>query len=478
MVATPNICLDPPANQRDIPRLTLRPGQVTGLLDQLHRFWQRFAPLFQRREQRELGLTYLQGRLMDGDKRYTQPMARRLGVNNVRTLQNFVGASPWDDLAVLEKHQQAVQETLADAEALVIIDGTGFPRKGTESAGVARQYCNETGKVDNCQVGIFLAYASPRGYSLLDRRLYLPEEWFSPAYAAHRQRCGIPKNLTYRTHPELAWEMIAEVHGRGAVTFQWVLGDEEFGRDTNLLDRVAGLGKWYFMEVPVNTRVWRDRPATVVPAWQGRGRKPTRERLAEGAPIAQTVTEVKAGLAPEAWQRYTLHEGSKGPLVADIACVRVVVVRDDLPGPDVWLVIRQNVATGETKYFLSNAPQDTSPAKLAWLSAARWPVEQAIEDCKDELKLNQYAMRSWRGWYHHVTLVMIAHLFLVTVQQTLKADAPALTVSQARLLLQAVLPKPVFDAQAALAVLRQVQRANHAAYLSHRRKTLQKLGVT
>jgi hypothetical protein len=189
MVATPNICLDPPANQRDIPRLTLRPGQVTGLLDQLHRFWQRFAPLFQRREQRELGLTYLQGRLMDGDKRYTQPMARRLGVNNVRTLQNFVGASPWDGLAVLEEHQQAVQETLADAEELVIIDGTGFPRKGTESAGVARQYCNETGKVDNCQVGIFLAYASPRGYSLLDRRLYLPEEWFSPAYAAHRQLC-------------------------------------------------------------------------------------------------------------------------------------------------------------------------------------------------------------------------------------------------------------------------------------------------
>jgi SRSO17 transposase len=348
MVATPNICLDPPANRRDIPLLTLRPGQVTGLLDQLHRFWQRFAHLFQRREQRELGLTYLQGRLMDGDKRYTQPMARRLGVKNVRTLQNFVGASPWDDLAVLEEHRRAVQETLGGAEELVIIDGTGFPRKGTESAGVARQYCNETGKVDNCQVGIFLAYASPRGYSLLDRRLYLPEEWFSPAYAERRRRCGIPKDLTFRTHPELAWEMIAAVHGRGVVTFRWVLGDEEFGRDTGLPDRVAGPGKWYFMEVPVNTRVWQERPATVVPAWQGRGRKPTRERLAEGAPTAQTVAEVKAGLAPEAWQRYTLHEGSKGPLVADIAYVRVVAVRDDLPGPDVWPVIRRNVATGET----------------------------------------------------------------------------------------------------------------------------------
>ena len=478
MYATIGISLQPPEGRREIPILTLKPEQINGLLERLQTFWKRFALLFQRREQREWGLKYLRGRLMEGEKRYTQPLARRLGEKNVRAMQNFIGASPWEDQALVEEHQRVVQETLGESEGVVIMDATGFPRKGSESAGVARQYCSETGKVDNCQVGVFLAYASSRGYTLLDRRLYLPEVWFSPEYGPRRQRCGIPAALSFRTHQELAWEMVEGVHRRGVVTFRWVLGDEEFGRDTALLDRIDGLGYWYFMEVPVDTRVWQERPRTEVPEWGGRGRKPCRERLAPGAPPPQTVAEVVATLPSQAWKRYTLHEGSKGPLVADVACVRVVAVRDGLPGPEVWLVIRRDVLSGETKYFVSNAPQETPEARLAWLSAARWPVEQSIEDCKDELKLNQYAMRSWRGWYHHVTLIMIAHFFLVTVQQDLKEDAPVLTVSQARLLLQAVLPKPIFDAEAALEALRQIQRANHAAYLSHRKRTLKKLGIT
>jgi len=478
MHATSGIALEPPASQREIPILTLKPAQIRGLLERLQTFWKRFASLFQRREQREWGLKYLQGRLMDGEKRYTQPLARHLGEKNVRAMQNFIGASPWDDQALLEEHQQAVQETLGEPEGLVIMDGTGIPRKGSESAGIARQYCNETGKIDNCQVGVFLAYASPRGYTLLDRRLYLPEEWFSPEYAERRQRCGIPDTLSLHTHQELAWEMLEGVHQRRVVTFRWVLGDEEFGRDTTLLDRVAGLGYWYLMEVPVDTRIWPERPQAEVPEWKGRGRKPCRARLVAEAPAPKTVVEVGDQLPAEAWQRYTLHEGSKGPLVADVACVRVVAVRNGLPGSEVWLVIRRDVLRGEMKYFLSNAPPETPVTQLAWLSAARWPVEQSIEDCKDELKMNQYAMRSWRGWYHHMTLVMIAHLFLVSVQQALKEDAPALTVSQARLLLQAVLPRPVFDVEAALEALRQIQRTNHMAYLSHRKRTLKKLGVT
>lgn len=141
-------------------------------------------------------------------------------------------------------------------------------------------------------------------------------------------------------------------------------------------------------------------------------------------------------------------------------------------------MIRRDVLSKRIKYFISNAPPEADEARLAWLTAARWPVERAIEDSKDELKMNQYAMRSWRGWYHHITLMMIAHLFLVSVQQALKEDAPALTVSQARFLLQAVLPKPVFDVEAALQALRQIQRSNYAAYLSHRKRVLRKLNET
>ena len=473
MYATQGIALEPPPELRDPPVLNLQPEQVEGILGKLSQFWQRFAHIFQRREQRKWGLKYISGRMMVGKKYFTNAIAGRVGEKNVRAMQNFIGASPWDDQAMVVEHQQVAQETLGHPEGCIIMDGSGFPRKGTESAGIVRQYCNELGKVDNCQVGIYLAYSSPKGYTLLDRRLYLPEKWFSDEYATGWQRCGIPEETPFLTHQELALEMLEGVNQRGVVTFQWVLGDEEFGRDTQLLDSIAGIQKPYFMQVPVNTRVWLERPETEIPEWKGHGRKPTRKQLVEGAPPPQRVD--KLSLPAEQYQRYTLHEGSKGPLVADVACMRVVAVRDGLPGPEVWLVIRHDVLSGEWRYFLSNAPVETQEEQLAWLSAARWPVEKSIEDCKDELKMNQYAMRSWLGWYHHMTLIMIAHLFLVTLQQDLGEQTPGLTVPQARMLLEAVLPRRVFDVDAALEDLRRIQIANHRSYLSHRRNTLRKL---
>ena len=476
MYATPGIVLEPPPELREPPVLNLQPEQVEGILDKLHEFWQRFARLFQRREQHEWGLKYISGRIMVGKKYFTNAIARRVGEKNERAMQNFIGASPWDDQAMVVEHQQVTQETLGYPEGCIIMDGSGVARKGTESAGIARQYCNEIGKVDNCQVGIYLAYSSPKGYTLLDRRLYLPEKWFSDEYATRWKRCGIPEETPFLTHQELALEMLEGVNQRGVVTFQWVLGDEEFGRDTKLLDNIAGIGKPYFMQIPVNTRVWLERPETEIPEWKGRGRKPTRRQLVEGAPPPQRVDELS--LPAEQYQRYTLHEGSKGPLVADVACMRVVAVRDGLPGPEVWLVIRHDVLSGEWRYFLSDAPVETQQAQFAWLSAARWPVERSIEDCKDELKMNQYAMRSWLGWYHHMTLIMIAHLFLVTLQQVLGEQTPGLTVPQARMLLEAVLPRRVFDANAALDDLRRIQLANHRSYLSHRRHTLRRLVAT
>lgn len=472
MYAIPGIALEPPPELQDPPLLSLQPEQVDGILGKLDHFWQRFAPLFQRREQSEWGVKYISGRFMVGEKYFTNAIARRVGEKSERAMQNFIGASPWDDQALIVEHQSVTQETIGHPEGYIIMDGSGFPRKGTESAGVARQYCNQTGKVDNCQVGVYLAYSSPKGYTLLDRYLHLPEEWFSSEYAARRQRCGIPEETTFRTHQESALEMLKGVLQRGVVTFKWVLGDEEFGRDTWLLDQIADTGKWYFTQVPANTRVWLERPKTGIPAWKGRGRRPSRVVLVEGEP-PQRVDEVS--LCPEHYQRYTLHEGGKGPLVADVASIPVVAVRDGLPGPEVWLVIRHDVSSGECRYFLSNAPKETQQSQLAWLSAARWPVERSIEDCKDELRMNQYAMRSWHGWHHHMTLVMIAHLFLVTLQQDFQEQAPALTVSQARMLLNAVLPRPVFDANAALEVLRKIQVCNHRAYLSNRRLTLRRL---
>lgn len=476
MYATPGIALEPPTELQSPPILNVQPEQVEEILNRLDQFWQNFAPLFQRREQSEWGVKYISGRFMEGDKYFTNAIAHRVGEKNERCMQNFIGASPWDNQDILLEHQCIVQETLGHQEGCIIMDASGFPRKGTESAGVDRQYCNQTGKVENCQVGVYMAYSSPKGYTLLDRCLYLPAKWFGAEYAIRWQRCGIPEGTTFRTHQDLAWDMLWNVHKRGIVTFRWVLGDEEFGGDTRLLDKVAGIGKWYFTEIPANTRAWLHRPKTEVPEWKGHGPRPTRRQLAADEPPPQRVDNIS--LPPEHYQRYTLHEGSKGPLVADVASIRVLAVRNGLPGPEVWLVIRRNVLSGEGKYFLSNAPVETQQSRLAWLSAARWPVERSIEDCKDELKMNQYAMRSWRGWHHHMTLIMVAHLFLVTLQQEFREDMPALTIPQVRTLLKAVLPKPVFDAEAALEVLSRIQICNYQAYLSHRRDTLRRLKDT
>ena len=220
--------------------------------------------------------------------------------------------------------------------------------------------------------------------------------------------------MTFRTHPELAGEMVAGLRARGALPARGALCDEGFGRDTALLDRLAAEGLWYLAEVPHTTRVWRERPATGVPGGTGQGRPRTRVRVDAAAPAPIEVGALAASLPPTAWRRRLLSEGAKGPLVAEVACVRAVAVRERLPGPAVWVVLRRSLGPGaELKAFLSNAPADTPAQTLAQRSAARWPVERAIEEGKGEVGLDHYEVRGWVGWHHHVTLSFLAHHFLV-----------------------------------------------------------------
>jgi SRSO17 transposase len=263
---------------------------------------------------------------------------------------------------------------------------------------------------------VFLAYASVHGYALLDRRLYLPQDWFEEAYAERRRACGVPHDVTFSTKPLLALAMIQQAVASGSLPCQWVCGDEAFGDCPALLDGIAALSKWYFAEVAHDTRVWCERPATAVPPWSGRGRKPTKVQVAVEAPAAVTVAALAAGLDRHAWQRYTIKHGSQGPLVADFAFVRVVGVREGLPGPDVWLVLRRSVSDGELKAYLSNAPQDLAVARLVRVSGRRWPIESSFEVGKQALGMGDYDMRSWRGWHHHMTLVLLAMGFLVRLQ--------------------------------------------------------------
>jgi SRSO17 transposase len=286
---------------------------------------------------------------------------------------------------------------------------------------VKRQYCGEVGKRANCQAGVYLGYASRLGYTLVDRRLYLPQEWVeAEAYAERRRKCGVPADIAFTTKPALGWAMIEAVHQAGTLRCRWVTCDEAFGRDTGFLDQVAGQGLWYFAEVPHDTQVWRQRPATAVPAWAGRGRKPTRVHVVEGAPAAQTVMTVAESLPAAQWSRQTIKEGSQGPLVADCAALRVIAGRGGLPGPEVWLVLRRHVLTGELKTYLSNAPADISLTTLVRLSGMRWPIETCFEDGKQYLGMGDYEVRSWCGWHHHMTLCILAHFFLMRVRLRLK----------------------------------------------------------
>jgi len=355
------------------------------------------------------------------------------------------------------------------------LDGSDFLKQGQESVGVKRQYCGEVGKRANCQAGVYLGYASRQGYTLLDRRLSVPQEWVEDeAYAERRRRCGVPAAVTFKPKPTLGWEMMQAVHQAGTLRARWVTCDEACGRDTSLLDHIDGLGLWYFAEVPHDTQVWQRRPATAVPAWSGQGRKPTRTRVLAGETAPEEVALLAAARPADRWVRCTIKEGSKGPLVARVAALRVMAVREGLPGPEVWLVLRRNRMTGELKTSLCNAPADTPLAALVRLRGMRWPIETCFEDGKQYLGMGDYEVRSWRGWHHHMTLCILAHGFLVRAHLRLK-KAPGLTIPQVQVLLCSILPRRVFDPQAVLEIVAYWQQRNRAAYVSHRKRRIAQL---
>jgi SRSO17 transposase len=465
-----------------VSEMTLTIQDVQELGTELAQYSQLYQDLFSRREQKEQYAIYLQGLMTNLPNKSVETMMLNLYGDDpqaIRNMQHFLSQGSWQDQDILTRHWQEVQQDLGDDNGVVIVDSSGFPKQGKESVAVKRQWCGQLGKRANCQVGVFLSYASQHGYTLLDRRLYLPQEWVEdPAYAQRRAKCGVPATTAFKTQPTLALEMVQGLHQAGVLPFRWLTCDEAFGRDTAFLDQVGQM-VYYLAEVDKDTRLWLTRPQTAVPRPKSnRGRKPTRRQLLEGAPTAQSVTQIAADLPPSAWSRHPIKEGSKGPIVADFACLPAVAVRHGLPGPAVWLVLRRDLNDGQLKFFLSNAPLETPLATLVWLSGMRWPVESCFEHGKQELGLADYQVRSWTGWHHHMTLCILAHFFLVRMQLRLKDKTPKLTLPQAILLLKAALAHPQPDAAQAIEILNYYQRRHEAAYHSHRKRRLAKYHQT
>lgn len=464
--------LPPPSGR--VPVLNIAPRDVEGLGDELKHFHQMFAAGFVRREQRHWALKYSQGQLLELERKSIEPMAVAVAGGNIQAMQQFISQGAWSDDEVLAIHRRAVAETLGRADGVIILDGCDFPKQGHDSVGVARQYCGPLGKLANCQASVVLAYASELGATLLDRRLYLPREWFDPDHRERWQKCGIPDDVAFQTKPALGAEMLAVVMAEGVVPFRWVTMDEGYGAAGYLLDRIHRENKLFFAEIPRDKQAWLRRPKLVPPQVRApTGRPSTRTHLAPDAPPAQRVDAIAVQGRPADWQRFIIHEGSKGALEVEMLARRVVMADEELPGREEWLVVRHPVAQLDPKYwkfYRSNAPAETPLTTLARMTAWRWPVESVIEECKGELGLDHYEVRGWVGWHHHTTMTLLAHHFLVRLRVNRGIDAPALTVSQVRKLLQVVLPKREFDAQDALNELARIQRQNHAAYRSHKKR--------
>lgn len=261
----------------------------------------------------------------------------------------------------------------------------------------------------------------------------------------------MPTTLESKTLPEIALDLLRQAQARGSVRGRWLAGDALYGNSPAFRDGVAALKLYYFTAVSCDTLIWRRQVAQVVPSYSGKGRKPTKLRLKTPSNAPYQVEHLAKRLPKSAWKRTTIKEGSKGPLVSDVAMVRVTEARDGLPGPRLWLIMRRNVAdASDRRFYLSNAPETTTEAELARMLGMRWPVELTFEQGKQEVGMDDYEVRSWQGWHHHMVMVMLAHHFLVWVRVKWQDRAAALTLNQVRLLLVSVLPKAVFDAERAL----------------------------
>jgi SRSO17 transposase len=382
--------------------------ELRRLKPELESFLDRYAPLFGRPEAQDHGRRFVQGLLLGGDRRSVENIAEAIDGCVVRSLQTFITNAPWDANKVLGELRQQVAQEWGDPDAVVVVDETGFPKKGTKSVGVKRQYSGTLGRVENCQVGVFLGYHAGKGHTLVDRRLFLPEEWATDR--ARRHAAGVPGGVIFRTKPELALAMVADAVAAG-LPFKWVTGDSVYGDSPAFCQGVRALEKWYVLDSSADARVWTSQPEVIPP-----GRKPPRGRATTKSRVVTKpgrADEVAAGLPASAWRRVTVAQGSQGPLVYEYAEVRVWFSEEGQPsGPERLLVRRSLGQEPELKYHRTNAPTEVTLGMLASIRSRRWTVEQDFQSGKGECGLDEYETRGWVGWHHHTALSVLALWFL------------------------------------------------------------------
>ncbi len=400
--------------------------QLRALKPELDRFLDRYAPLFGRDENQAHARRFVRGLLHQGERRNIENIAEALDGGPVRSLQAFVTTGVWHDRALPAELRRDVLAVLAEEDAVWNSDETGFPKKGSKSVGVKRQYSGTLGRTDNCQVGVFANYCSSRGHTFMDRRLFLPEEWV--ADTARRTAAGAPEGVVFRTKPALALEMLAQAVAEG-IPFRWAGGDSVYGDNPTFVQGVRASGKWYVLDISCDTLVWTEAPQVLAAADRPRprrGRPPTKP-LVVGE--RRRVDELVAALPGTAWRRVVVGDGSQGPRMYEYAEVSVWFCEDELPGPAERLFVRRPLGQvadrKEWKYHRSNAPVDVPLGKVARVRGTRWTIEEDIRCGKGECGLDEYETRGWVGWHHHTALSLLALAFLVLQKQRLGGERSA-----------------------------------------------------
>jgi len=390
--------LDHPQAQTLLQDAHLRPADIAECSERLHQFVQRYLPCFYRAEQRRHAQTILHGKLTGLQRKTTEPIAHQAGLQR-RPLQLFVGAGQWDDQAVLSELRHHVGEELADAAATFVLDGSGFPKQGDASCGVSRQWCGRLGKLDNCQVGVFVAYAAPRGCALVDSGLYLPQAW--AADRPRRAATYVPATVTFQEKWRIGLEQLDRV--RHELPGRWVAGDDEFGRCTELRGQLRLRSLRYVLDVPCNTLV-RDPSERRPPARpEGKSRRPLFER------VDHWVARQPNGR----WRTVTVRDGAKGPLRVKVLLATVQVKDEDgCVGPRERLAVFRSLEDKPRTWYTLSNDKEAKRAVLAGVHGSRHRIEELLEQAKQEVGLSHYEVRSWTGWHHHMTLSLLALWFL------------------------------------------------------------------
>jgi SRSO17 transposase len=377
------------------------PAVFRDVQPRLEEFLEPFVARLRQAEQKAHARTYVAGLLSSLERKNVEAIAY-LHDQERMALQKFVGCSPWDHGPLAAELARQIGAELGEADGVIVFDPSAHPKKGTESVGVQRQWCGRLGKIENCQVGVYMAYVSRTEQALADVRLYLPESWAKDR--KRRKKAGVPKEVRFQTRHDLA---LAMLDANGAkLPHAWIAGDDEMGRSTRFRRQLQERSERYLLAVPSNTLV-RDLDAEP-PVYAGRGPRPQ-------VPFVR-VDRWAAAQPPTAWMTIEVRSGEKGPLVLEAMTTRVSAKTERRrAGPEeVLVVFREKQPDGSWKhdYCLSNAPATTEPPEWARVFNAEHRVEQCLQRAKGEAGLSHYEVRTWRGWHHHQTLSLIATWFL------------------------------------------------------------------